>query len=107
MIDAVLIQPAGDIYPITINDWRDVQTAVGGTFDCIGCDGADFWIHDEGKIIGLPMNRKATQWLWTLNPRFVGQDIICGPALVTGPPDEEGNSTSISDELKSRILNRR
>ena len=37
-----------------------IQSTVGGHFDCISINslGADVWIHDEGKLIGLPVNFK-------------------------------------------------
>ena len=75
------------------NDLRALQEAVSIGADCVGLievvdlgdEQACLVCNEEGKLIGLPLNR------------CVGQDIIAGVFYVVGQ-DEERNFTSLSDE---------
>ena len=49
--------------------------------------------NDEGKLLGLPMNRA----LWEPHTGTL-YDIVCGTFLLCGAPPNEENFTSLSDE---------
>ena len=65
-----------------------MQKFVGGNIECLPlCDlGAEFTLvcNDEGKLLGLPLNR----------PLWDGADVLAGPGFLAGC-DSEGNLTSL------------
>ena len=75
------------------NDLRALQEAVSigadyvGLIEVIGLEDerACILCNEEGKLIGLPLNR------------WIGHDVIAGVFYVVGQ-DENGNFTSLSDE---------
>lgn len=98
--------PADDDQPITVtalarSDFRAIQAVVGGLFDVIdlATSAATLWLNDEGKLIGLPVNRRATALLWALHSAWAGNDVLCGDVLVTGQPDSQGDTQSVPADL--------
>ena len=83
------------------NHLRALQEAVSigadyvGLIEVIGLEDerACILCNEEGKLIGLPLNR------------WIGQDIIAGVFYVVGQ-DENGNFTSLSDERMAYYMNR-
>ena len=75
------------------NDLRALQEAVSIGADCVGPievmgledERACILCNEEGKLIGLPLNR------------WIGHDIIAGVFYVVGQ-DENGDFTALSDE---------
>lgn len=62
------------------------------------------YFNEEGKLRGLPLNRRATLLLWMHSPVFRYADVITGDALLTGPVDQEGYDTNAPDDLVETIL---
>jgi len=56
---------------------------------------ASMYFNDEGKLLGLPVNHRATAWAAVHNGDFRDRDIVVGDAFVTGPLDGQGNDTSV------------
>lgn len=83
------------------------QGLVHGNIDIVRLETpeAGLIINDEGKLLGLRPNPRATALLWVHNPPFRGQDIIVGDAVLVGSTDEDGNDLSAPDELVKLILN--
>lgn len=52
---------------------------------------AEGYVNEEGLIIQMPRNPVAES--------FFGYGPLCGPCVVVGPIDEEGNSTPITPEV--------
>ena len=83
------------------NHLRALQEAVSigadyvGLIEVIGLEDerACILCNEEGKLIGLPLNR------------WIGQDIIAGVFYVVGQ-DENGNFTSLSNERMAYYMNR-
>lgn len=98
--DGVLIHVDGKVETVHISDFRGIQVAVGGHFDlvCSASYQTSFWVNDEGKLIGLPINPVATAVLWKLNPAFANYDVLCGPVLISGGSDDEGETLSVNSE---------
>jgi hypothetical protein len=96
-----------ELIEIEQGDYRAYQTHVGGPFDCINLDrpSATLFVHDESKILGLPLNRKATLILWTHNDRYRGMDFIAGDCVLAGQPDQEGETLGCPDELIDLLFN--
>ena len=57
------------------------------------------WVNDNGKIEGLPLNRRATMFLWASASNWRNQDVMMGDVVITGQADESGETTGIPDEL--------
>ena len=73
-----------------------LQGKVGGWVQCVDFPAYDMWMHEEGKIIGLPQNKIATA-LW--RQTYGDTDIIVGDVVLTGPPDHEGYSTDLPQHV--------
>jgi hypothetical protein len=100
-IPAVIVHTSGLTQVVNLDTgYKAIQAVVGGTFDAITSDSGKttFWIHDEGKIIGLEPNVIATKILWELNPVFHGRDYLAGTVLITGGADDEGDTLGIGSE---------
>ena len=80
-----------------------IQSTVGGHFDCVSINslGADVWIHDEGKLIGLPVNALATT-LWL--HEYGMSDVLAGDVLITGGVDSEGATLGLTEEEAETII---
>ena len=65
---------------------------------------ASFWLNDEGKLIGLSVNSRATTLLWAFSKPWVGHDYLCGDILVLGHSDDEGNTTAAPAELVHLVM---
>lgn len=91
---------------IEMGDIKEYQLIVGGMFDVIDFEHqpASVFFNDEGKIIGLPMNERATLLLWVHAPRFKGHDFVAGDALLLGVPDDEGDTQSVPESYLKLLL---
>jgi len=62
----------------------DLQREVGGYVQHLhGPHGEDLWVNEDGKLEGLPMNEKATEYLRDRG-RIFTSDYIAGPMVITG-----------------------
>lgn len=99
-----IVIPADDTQDIRLAEFRDLsdyQTAVGGMVDWIDLvtPPLTLFTNLEGKLRGLPINRRATSMWWAHKEIAYGQDIVVGDAVLTGPADTEGFCTSIPEDL--------
>lgn len=65
---------------------------------------SSIWIDDEGKLTGKKVNSRATTLLWAFCKPWVGHDLLCGDVLITGQPDEEGETQDVPAELAHLLL---
>jgi hypothetical protein len=72
-----------------------LQESVGGWVECVGFPNFDMWLNEEGKLIGLPVNRAATK-LW--ESQYGPTDVMMGNVVITGVPDDEGRMTELDTE---------
>ena len=73
------------------DDLKTYQSIVGGYIECISIDrNVDMVCNDEGKLIGLPINRPLV-----MNNRIV--DLICGDFFIVGV--DGADFTSLSDSM--------
>jgi hypothetical protein len=111
-----LVVPADPDEPtrrIDLNDGDHVtilRREVGGPFDVQAHAEAELWLHDEGRIIGLPINVRVNHWTLNESTRAkegtIGEpQIIYGDVLVAGPADEQGEITPLDDRLASYFEN--
>jgi len=73
------------------NFYKTIQSEVGGVFDVATApDGSSIYCHDEGLLIGLPMNPFAGS-LWNYG--------LAGTLVVTGPVDGAGYDTDVDESI--------
>ncbi len=87
-IRVLIVEPEKPPYFEEIdNDYRAMQSIVGGDIEYFPLDneGCHLYCHGEGKLIGLPGNR-----------RMDNGDIISGTFLISG--DNGGDDCSLTDE---------
>lgn len=95
------------VIDIPRGEYTAIQAIIGGVFGVINIGRptpSSIFIHDEGKIVGLPLNRRATMLLWASDSRWWHQDVIMGDAFILGPPDDEGDTTGIPEDFKQLLL---
>lgn len=100
----VLVHPDGVVevkrFAMTL---ESIQQAVGGLIEGISDPDPSWFAYcdEEGKLKDLDVNIKATALARQLGWR--SRDIISGPVLFVGPPDERGNDTDAPESLIRRI----
>ncbi len=85
----------------------ELQHAVGGYIEGVPAmdDAGGFdesytaYCNEEGKLDGLPVNRPATKFC-----RVDGFDVLVGPVVIIGPPDEEGDDTPLPEAVRMRLV---
>lgn len=104
MINIVLV-PADLDVPLSkaemeVGDLKAMQAIVGGYIEFTDLDqvGDSFVSNEEGLLIGLPVNVRATALLHLWSPRHIGRTILVGDCFLIGQPDEGGDSTSVSSK---------
>lgn len=111
LVQGIFLPASGDIepLPIPVGDHEDINARIGGHFDCVrldidprdlleddddDLDGATpftliGFVHDEGRIINLPLNKCATM--------MFGQPLFGDVVVVSGTsPDGEDDGESYS-----------
>lgn len=70
-----------------------LQQAVEGFIEAVSLtDNITMWINEEGKLNDLPVNVIATLFYHAAHGPH---DIIMGNVILTGGPDEDGNTTEL------------
>lgn len=84
----------------------DYQAITGGSIERVSLENpaASLYVNEDGKLLELPLNRRATLLLWMHNPAFRYRDAIVGDALLIGPVDGDGYDTKVPDELANVLF---
>lgn len=103
MVTGVVV-PQDDNLPLELGSFgglADYQHAVGGYVEVVDLDvpASTLFVHSDGKALRLPVNQRATLLLWLTSRHYRCRDVICGPAVLVGPPDESGCSQDIPAEF--------
>lgn len=88
----IRIDPNGSV-ALCNGDSKSIREAVGGHIELVGMgDKHCGYLHEEGKLIGLPVNEIATRVWCLLNsiPFEETPDILVGPVVIFGTLDENG-----------------
>jgi hypothetical protein len=100
-IQIVVVEPGDLPYKKTIkNDYLEFQKIVGGYYENVTIGrsktGGSFAIHlnEEGKLIGLPFNRK-----------IIGFDILVGTFFITAF-NKQGDNISLTDKEADAFIRR-
>ena len=60
----LIIRTNGKVEPIEINGYQGLKAAVGGLIEaCIGGDDYTLWANESGRLMGLPMNQVAREFV--------------------------------------------
>jgi len=94
---AVIVEgPAAEDWRETVIDGQleTLQSLVGGFIERLPIpdDKATVWLNESGKLDRLPVSA-----MWTDSDGTV-LDGLRGPLVVLGPADDEGGTTSLTDE---------
>lgn len=101
-IKVIIIEPDKEPYIKEIyNTLKDKQEIVDGIIQCIPTffsetESYDFICNDEGKLLGLPLNRYI----------YNKQDVIAGNAIVAKVDIKEGEFISIDDNDVDFLINK-
>lgn len=104
-----ILFPQDDEQPLSAQDFTGLaayQAAVGGTIESIdsGAEGTAFFAHDEAKLIGLTINRRATLFWWLHLPAARYHDILSGPVILVGPTGPDGETQNVPASLHHLLL---
>lgn len=85
---------------------QDYQSAVGGYIEAIpvGVEDLSFFGNEEAKLIGLPINRRATLFWWLHTPAARRQDVLAGDVVLVGSTDEGGETLDVPDDIQCLLL---
>lgn len=97
MRSALVIKTDGKIHGIDLGtdseeEYQALSKAIGGLIQSVPLadSGMQLWCHEEGKLIGLPYNKGATN-VWV---RYWGQtDVMRGDCVITGDIDWDSELT--------------
>lgn len=97
---ALRIDTDGTITVLADATYETLRDAVGGWIEAAPTDGRIvIWVNEEGKIDQLPFN-PIGHALWR-NVDGYGcidaGDWMAGPCVVTGPIDDDGNTTEVPE----------
>ena len=107
---SVVVMPADEDQPIARRDidrgYKAGQRIVGGLIQPVDMPTvrATIWVNEEGLLLRLPLNRRATELLWTNQPEHIGFTILVGDAYLTGLPDRRGETTNVPDQFANTIV---
>lgn len=100
-----VVIPADPSLPYRYEDPKEVNTRylrsiTGGDLEWVQMadGGLGMYIHEEGKIIGRPINLRATM-LAHLLEAIRPHDYIAGDAVLVGPPDKDGWDTGLDEDI--------
>lgn len=83
---------------------KPLQAAVKGYIEAVHLvdNEACMYVNEEGKLEGLPLNRRANEIAHEHKAIFAN-DVIVGDVAITGDVDDEGNTTGLSDEWATKL----
>lgn len=101
----VIVIPANDLEPVEAHvidgSLASLQAIVGGLIQPLDMDviGASIWCNEEGLLIGLPVNLRATVYLYQKAPEHRGFNVLVGECFITGQADSDGVTTDVPVEV--------
>ena len=91
---------------IALTDYSSCQKAVGDTveFAASGMGEHEFMLNEEGKLMGLEPNRRATLLWWLHFPAMRLRDHLVGDVVLVGPADHLGDMTDVAPEIRHLLF---
>ncbi len=103
----VLVIPAEIYQPIQVREvdptLENYQALVGGYIEAVSLQKpyCTLFCNEEGKLMGLDYNARATEFFWDHQGDALIDDYIAGDAFVCGPPNWKGQETSVPPVLEA------
>ena len=106
MSTAIVIKSDGTIGSVAFDEKQDPEMlarTIGGWLQVVPFPdfNVEMWMHEEGKLIGLPVNRTATK-LW--QKQYGATDVIVGDVVLLGGADDEGYNLGLSPEDGAKLF---
>lgn len=117
MKTAIVVPADGSPARIETKEWTldELQAGVGGYIEAVDIAqvltdaglktvNATMFVNEEGKLIGLPVNPRATDFA----ARTIGgwfSDVILGDVVIIGQPDDEGETQSVPQAAINVVKN--
>lgn len=101
------ISPKGEIWVEDLKGYQGLRSVVGGYLEAIQLRrmNLDAFIDEEGKLKELAPNPIATVMAVSLGYRFLPGDTgIVGPMVIVGPPDANGDETSVPEDKIEKLM---
>jgi hypothetical protein len=85
---------------------QERQALVGGHLEGVSLiePEARMLVNEDGKYLGLPLNRRATLLVWMHNKPMRYGDVLVGDVVLLGYPDGDGLDTTVPDGLTERLF---
>ena len=97
-VPAIRIDPNGTVTVLTDTAYQTIRDGVGGWIEAAPTDGTiTIWVDEEGKLTPLAFNFLGHA-LWAHVDTYgciAAGDWMAGPCVVTGPPDDNGDTTDL------------
>ena len=108
MRNATLIRTNGKVESVKLDQYTDIQDAIGGMFGILpigprDTDNMTVFIDDEGLVKELPINMTASLWLMRLDLWPGLSQPIHGDVLIMGGTDEDGETMSVTEDIVASI----
>lgn len=103
---AVQIAADGTITALADCSYETIRDGVRGLIEAVPTDETiTLWVNEAGKLNGLPFNPLG-QTFWRQVDAYGcirAGDWLAGPCVITGPPDEHGDTTPLPDWVLPRL----
>jgi len=95
-----------EIFTHEFSNLASYQAAVGGYIEPVTIERPRITIfaNEEGKVHGLPINRRATCLWWLLSPSIRGHDILVGNIALVGSRGGPGSTTDLPSDFVHLLL---
>jgi hypothetical protein len=112
-IKVIVIEPGGEAEVREIEEnLQEFQAIVGGWLEAVygshdenGEPQLTIFCNEEGKLKGLPFNRRATALWYAADPNVrLGGDVLVGSVIIAGGVDPDGLILSAPEEVISLII---
>lgn len=90
---------------VEVDKLEDYQAIIGGWIEAVDIHdlGVTVYVAEEGLILRLPFNSRASFLWWYFVPEARQKAMLVGPALVVGLPDRVGRSTDVPADVVEMI----
>lgn len=103
-----IVFPLDERQPLALKEFgsfEEYQSAVGGYVEAISVGSRmAFYVHDEAKLVGLGINRRATLLWWLHTPSARDRDFIAGDAVLIGSDRRQGDGTDVPGHIAELLL---
>lgn len=108
MVAGIILTTEMGTTELPASSYDEISKAVGGYIQLVPLQndfaGYAMYVHEEGKLLGLPINDLATA-VWENS--YGRTDIILGNAvLINANTDDEGNELPISETEAEKLMER-